>query len=221
MEGHAFTGTVTDTESWLFRDSLCLEEVVSLPIFSSGKSVEIASIGCSSGEEVYSLMAMLQVAERPFCIKGYDISQPHLKKAREGLYRNKLGVETTRATASPNLRRYYQQFDEEDDSSLFLVDKNGLRGFERRDIVMAPLTAPVDVILCRNVLFHYNGRDNEMRCALNNIDASLRYGGVLVLDTRSAELLNSTGYLQMLYDRGYTLIGGNPKLLMKQEIARA
>ncbi|MEY8203704.1 MAG: protein-glutamate O-methyltransferase CheR [Bermanella sp.] len=88
---------LTVQETRFFRDAAAFKYVASFIRerqlqFNKKNPLDIWSVGCSSGEEVYSLAMLSQEALKPFgkidtyMVTGTDISVPVLNKARLGLY---------------------------------------------------------------------------------------------------------------------------------------
>lgn len=135
------------------------------------------SVGCSSGEEAYS-MASLVLSEcsgkllRPI-VFATDIDMKKLAVARRGVY------PVTKCAPIPKeiLAKYFVQ----KDAGHFAVTEQ-LRNiivFGRHDILKDPVYSHMNLILCRNVLIYFNpDRQEEL---LRSFFWALRPGGYLVL----------------------------------------
>ena len=148
-------------------------------------NVQLWSVGCSTGEEVYSLALMLDdldVSELEqlgrsfyFGITGIDISFPALAQAREGIYHHrKLG-----SVSSSDVLKY---FDELPDGYYQL--KNNLRHrtcFVQgnvKELEWSPKQL-YDVIYCQNVLIYFQSVRREQ--IVEEFVKRLAPGGLLVL----------------------------------------
>ncbi len=188
--------TVNTTE--LFRDPSVwkfLRKKV-LPGLKTWSTINIWHAGCSTGQEVYSMLILLNEAglfDRARVI-ATDINSEVLKVARSGKYRyrfNKgylenfdlvVGRSRDKSTGAANVpySRYLDVDEERDIISIkpFLLEKPV---FKKHDLVAGEVSYPgkFDLIICRNVVIYFNhslqNRIFEMFC--NN----LHPGGILVI----------------------------------------
>lgn len=146
-----------------------------------GKPWEFWSVGCSSGEEPYSLAILaaeaLQGSESPehFAVTGTDISQGALSKAREGCYSARRLEQV-----SDELRERY--FLAQADGRFKVVPSLAARVCCARLNVLELAKAPMsgmDVIFCQNLLIYF--RRWRRRDILNRLAESLAPGGLLVV----------------------------------------
>ena len=146
-----------------------------------GKPWELWSVGCSSGEEPYSLAILaaeiLQGSEAPehFAVTGTDISPGALEKAREGCYSTRRLEQV-----SDELRERY--FVAQADGRFKVVPSLAARVCCARLNVLELATAPMsgmDVIFCQNLLIYF--RRWRRRDILNRLVESLAPGGLLVV----------------------------------------
>ncbi|ACJ75897.1 chemotaxis protein CheR [Thermosipho africanus Ob7] len=77
---------LTIGESYFFRDKEILEKLKN--ILKTKKFWKILSVGCSRGEEVYTLSFIAQELDINMEITGIDINKERIKQAREGKYKN-------------------------------------------------------------------------------------------------------------------------------------
>jgi chemotaxis methyl-accepting protein methylase len=140
------------------------------------------SVGCSSGEEAYTLAMVLHrhLPERKgsksyFGVTATDVSLPALAVGRTGLYpANKL---------EEIPQEYRQTYCEEMDSDSFRIveplrKRVGFASFNLLDAATAPMKR-LDLIFCQNVLIYFaRERRRELLAALANL---LKPGGLLVL----------------------------------------
>ncbi len=145
------------------------------------KPARLWSVGCSTGEETWSL-AMLAHAAWPHGnqILGTDISQQALKVAQSGRYAAR------QAEAIPvDLREPYVQwlpsasrFKQEWQVADSLRPSVQFQKFNLVEIAKAPFRE-LDVIFCQNVLIYF--RQFDRRDILDALAQRLTIGGVLVL----------------------------------------
>ena len=136
------------------------------------RGLRIWSVGCSSGEEPYSLAMLLEElhlqAER---IRATDISTAVLEKAAAGRY------EPQRLANIPEEfeHKYFTQ------EGRWYIVKDRLRRkvqFEQHDMLSDPYPQ-ADLIVCRNVLIYFSRVEQER--ILHQFAAALPPEGVLVL----------------------------------------
>jgi chemotaxis methyl-accepting protein methylase len=174
-----FADAVTNAETYFFRVRGQFEELIALLDELGARPLRVLSAGCSSGEEAYSLAAVLAAhARHGFEVVGTDISTPRLAEACRGRY----GERSFRDEgAVPGGGTIDDHFEQDGDAwtpraSLRarvtfqpgnLADPNGLR------------LGRFDVIFCRNVLIyaHAGGWPRFLR----SLAGALAPGGTLFL----------------------------------------
>ncbi len=193
---------ITTNETYFFREDYQLDALKYeiLPEVAEakrrGRHLTIWSAGCSTGEEVYSvIMILLEVGlfegwdVRVF---GNDISKRVLHVARKGLY----GRASFRQTDQKYVRRYFREVegkwqikDEVKTSASFgmvnLMDESQLA-----------IVGEVDVILCRNVLIYFDLASRKK--VVTNFYRKLVKGGYLLLG-HSESLLNLTTAFEIVH----------------------
>ncbi|WP_439887179.1 protein-glutamate O-methyltransferase [Pseudomonas sp. MBLB4123] len=139
------------------------------------------SVGCSSGEEPYSLAIsaaqVLRDSEWPehFGVTGTDISLNALSKAREGLY----GARKLEQLEDDLRRRYFAA---QADGRFKVIPSLAARVCCARLNVLELAKAPMsgmDVIFCQNLLIYF--RRWRRREILNRLAERLAPGGLLVV----------------------------------------
>ena len=142
---------------------------------------ELWSVGCSSGEEPYSLAIsaaqVLHDSEWPehFGVTGTDISLNALSKAREGLY----GARKLEQLEDDLRRRYFAA---QADGRFKVIPSLAARVCCARLNVLELAKAPMsgmDVIFCQNLLIYF--RRWRRREILNRLAERLAPGGLLVV----------------------------------------
>jgi chemotaxis protein methyltransferase CheR/type IV pilus assembly protein PilK len=147
-----------------------------------GASLDVWSVGCSTGEEAYSLAMMineqLNGGDRKlfYGITATDISLPTLAKARKGEYpaRRVLQVD-------PLLReKYFQPSGNEQTLAVapVLRERICFARLNVLDLSTAPMN-DMDLIFCQNMLIYF--RRWRKRQIVNRLAERLAPGGILVL----------------------------------------
>ena len=181
--------TVHETSFFRHDASMRLVEEVLLPeLLAEETSYHVWSVGCATGEEVYSLAMLTDAAlsgyqgKRSFGVMGTDISLPSLHHARTGVYLNRRMAGIREVFRN----RYCQAM-----SGNYFQIKADLRRrvcfsqLNLRDLANAPFAAQ-NLIYCQNLLIYY---DRERRLQIvNQLANFLCPGGVLILGP--GELLN-------------------------------
>ncbi len=146
-----------------------------------GKPVNIWSVGCSTGEEPYSLAILMEEllkelqVELFYGITATDISLPALSTARAGKY-------TDRRLSGLSERQLDTIFDKLDNKTWQVKQKYKDRICFARvnllDLQEAPIDR-VDVLFCQNVLIYFQKqRKHEI---VQELSESLESGGLMVL----------------------------------------
>ncbi|WP_255702720.1 CheR family methyltransferase [Antarcticibacterium sp. 1MA-6-2] len=169
-----------------FRDSrvwdILREEVIPDLIKNKkeGEILKIWDVGCSTGEEAYSLgMLLNEEIERQdkkveVKIFATDISQKHLDIGSQGIY-----SESIVADVAPHLMQKY-----------FCVKSKGYQVveqirrmviFSKHNVIKNPPFSNMEMVLCRNLLIYF--QPSIQRKALNVLHYGLKEEGVLVLGT--------------------------------------
>lgn len=149
---------------------------------ADGANLDVWSVGCSTGEEAYSLAMLINeqfsASERRFFygITATDISLPTLAKARRGEY-------AARRTqlVDPLLReRYFQPSESGQTVTVAPVLKERIC-FARLNVLdldKAPMNN-MDLIFCQNMLIYF--RRWRKRQIVNRLAERLAVGGMMVL----------------------------------------
>jgi two-component system CheB/CheR fusion protein len=193
--------TVTIHVTEFFRDQDVFDaitndimpELVERKLRSPSRTIRVWSAGCSTGEEAYSLailmMQYLRTHELDLATELYatDISKDAVAVGREGVYAEK---KVSRIPA--NLRRRY--FERDGEGYRVAAHVRRQVKFSIHDLFSEPPFSLLDVILCRNVLIHFDGgvRNN----VLVRFHKALGENGTLILGKSEAVM----GMALVLYD---------------------
>ncbi|MDD4857455.1 MAG: protein-glutamate O-methyltransferase CheR [Candidatus Krumholzibacteria bacterium] len=150
---------------------------------SPSRTIRFWSAGCSTGEETYSLAIItLQYLQKhdvdlDLEIYGTDISKEACTFARAGVY-----PERKIERIPVGLRQEY--FEPVEDGFIVAADVKRRVRFSVHDLFSAPPLSLLDIVMCRNVLIHFN---NAVRNdVLGRFHTSLEDSGILILGKSEA-----------------------------------
>lgn len=189
--------TVNTTE--LFRDPELWVHLYRevLPQFKKNKTITIWHAGCSSGQEVYSAMILLEelgLLERSR-ILATDINSKVIQHAQRGAYsislnpsnRNNFDV-VGRSLWPDSLDRFDRYFDWDTAADRMVVKEyyRKIPQFIRHDLVTdtSPFAYKVDLLFCRNVLIYFN--HSLQNKVVQLFHQQMHQGGCLVLGQHEA-----------------------------------
>lgn len=161
----------------IFRD--LLEEKLS----QGHKIVRVWSAGCSTGEEAYSIAIMLLklVNDNKFSIKvevfGTDISEESCRTARAGIYPAQR-IEDVPVTLR---RRFFTA--EGAEYKVAPVLRRCVK-FMTHDLFSEPPYSMLDLVVCRNVLIHFE--NTARHHVMKNFHSSLNNRGLILLGKSEA-----------------------------------
>ena len=169
--------TVHTTE--LFRDPDIWKKIKKdlLPTLSDKATIRIWHPGCSTGQEVYSMMMVLDELDllEKTHIYGSDINPDVIETARQGTYKyhfNKSYLENfdrvmleESVTPQVNNKKYWKKYFHIDETHDVIRMKEYLRSkplYKKLDLVKDPnlFLVKFDLIVCRNVIIYFN---NELQ----------------------------------------------------------
>jgi len=208
-----------------FRDPeafKALEERVIPRLFAdkpAGALIRVWSLGCSTGEEAYSLAILLQermeVLRQGFQVKVFatDIDGQAIATARAGVYPASIAADIT----PERLERF---FTVESDGCAYRINK-GIRDLlviSLQDVVKDLPFSKLDLISCRNLLI-YMGGDLQKK-VISLFHYALKPGGFLFLGTSETvgrehdDLFAELDRPLKLYRRKEDFLGGNLRRLV-------
>jgi len=164
--------------SWLFRDAEQLAAVEQLfdDLPPVDRPLEIWVPGCARGEDVYSLAMLAAARGRRVSILGSDINSDFLAEAARGVY----GAWSCRHVPS---RLAHHLVDADGGMRAMAAPLKRSVRFLRHNLLDAPPSperaSGWDVILCRNVLIYFHGR--EAAATVARIGKALHRDGWLFL----------------------------------------
>lgn len=183
IEWTTLVDRLTVHETHFFRHPPSFDLIANwLPGVTSPTALHAWSVGCSSGEEAYTLAMVLDrhIAAKTgtkvyFGVTATDVSLPALAVGRAGLYPQQKIEEIP-----PQYREHYC---EPVDGDSFRISETlrkrvGFAQFNLLDAARAPLKR-LDLIFCQNVLIYFaRDRRRELLATFANL---LKPGGLLVL----------------------------------------
>ena len=194
-----------------------LKEAV-LPVLlargAEGRRLRAWVVGCSTGEEAYSLAMIFKevVSELPAAaghsiqIFASDLSADAINAARRGCYPAKIAADMD----TVRLARFFSP-----QGDGYLIDKQ-LREmvlFAQHDVILDPPFTKLDLLSCRNLMIYFNA--SLQRRLMPLFSYSLRSGGALLLGGSetvgsSQELFTPMSHKSRLYWRNaYTVSAGS------------
>jgi type IV pilus assembly protein PilK len=140
------------------------------------------SVGCSSGEETYSLAMVMYrackggAAEATFSAVGTDINADSLERGRWALYKNIL----RRGVEKGDARVFFEPAgDGLHAVRSFIRERVTFAYHNMLEPVASPLLQDQDIICCQNVLIYLQGW--RRRAVVRQLVSSLKVGGALVV----------------------------------------
>jgi two-component system CheB/CheR fusion protein len=181
---------------------------------SPGASLRAWVVGCSTGEEAYSLaMAFAEVADPQARAEAWtlqifatDLSADAIAAARTGYFSARSAAEVT----PERLARFFQA---EGDGFLIRKEIRQMILFAQQDVILDPPFIRLDILCCRNLMIYFNAALQQRLLPLFHY--VLRPGGVLVLGGsetvgRSGSLFSPLDLKSRIYLRsGAVATGGN------------
>jgi len=184
--------TVNTTE--FFRDTEVWGELYTnhYPSLKKKNSINIWHAGCSSGQEVYSNLILLNELElfEKSSVVATDLNAQMLKVAKKGEYNKRQNLKYIKNFNTLLNREekghdiLFEKYFEEADSNNTVEVKPFLKkvpDFQRHDLVKGEIDSRVkfDVIFCRNVLIYFNSVLQTK--ILKQFHNKLTNGGMLIL----------------------------------------
>lgn len=178
------------TNTAFFRDGLVLEIFgnVILPDYSAERIIRVASVGCSTGEEAYSLLLKNWGRRIGIRIDGYDVSHGNIEAALTAEYKllvdSPVDLMKFEQLGLPCPEEAYILTDCEDiyHKHISFTPEVRMRiNFANHDILETRLPKTYDVVLLLNVLRHFPEKDREI--ILANLFDSVDDDGWLICES--------------------------------------
>ena len=172
------TSFFRDPEVWNDLKNQVLPDLVHSPVH--GGNLRAWVVGCSSGEEAYTLAMVFQELQ--------DI-QPSLQGLRMQIFATDLNAQainiarkawySAKALQGMERQRLERFFTPHLGGFVIRPATRGMVLFARHDVILDPPFTQLDVLACRNVLIYFNAALQHRLLPLFHF--SLRSGGVLIL----------------------------------------
>jgi len=148
--------------------------VRSIPAMQRGTPLRIWSAGCATGEEPYSLLAVLEKELGPYPVEvfGSDVNPEFISHARGGRYRSW----SLRGVDRQQVADWLDVHDEGATVAPALVERVG---FQEQNLVCDAFASRLHVVFCRNVLLYF--RPAAARAVLARMAHAVEPGGLLFL----------------------------------------
>ncbi|HSN16006.1 MAG TPA: CheR family methyltransferase, partial [Anaeromyxobacteraceae bacterium] len=192
--------TTNETYFWREPQQLRAFERELVPMLAASleaqRSLRVLSAGCASGEEAYTIAAILRDSGRfagwKVEVVGVDINRRVLEAARIGAYRD----HAFRASDSERMRRWFRFR-----AGRWIVDDELRRTvrFEAANLVepgSLDALGRFDAIFCRNVMIYFDLPARQR--VLRGLHRILRGGGFLLLG-HAESLLNVTADFELFH----------------------
>lgn len=212
--------TATNNETSFFRDRNVFDAIqnnIILDGLRNGKKhFSIWSAACSAGQEVYSLVFMLETMklshpQLTYSILGSDISSKILAQAIAGEYSQ---LEVQRGLSAGDLVKYLEKSSDTSGIPGRWRIKDSFRSnltFRQLNLLKPfPLIGPFDIVMCRNVLIYQDQEHRED--ILRRIHKLIVPGGAILLG--GAERITGMDELFKAEILGRAVVyhsGGRPK----------
>jgi two-component system CheB/CheR fusion protein len=177
------TGFFRDKEVFDSLSRIVLPRIVEGKLAEKSRNIRIWSAGCATGEETYSLAVLFtyllnqQGHALNLEVFGTDISEESCRIARKGVYpKQKL--------SDMPVRMKVRYFDVVEEGLQISPEIRRLVKFRVHDLFSAPPYSMLDLVVCRNVMIHFdhNARGN----IIMNFNNVLVDGGILILGKSEA-----------------------------------
>ncbi len=145
---------------------------------SADQSLRVWVVGCSTGEEAYSIAILMReaISEAKVNLKlqifASDVDADAVAVARDGLYPESIAADVS----AERLERFFSR---EERGWRVLPDLRAAVVFTVQDVLIDPPFSRIDLISCRNLMIYLTAEAQAKLIALFHF--SLRQGGVLVL----------------------------------------
>ena len=203
-----------DPEVWAHLSDNAIPELLGRK--ETGPELRVWCVGCSTGEEAYSLAMTLVEAmdrqSRDFELKIFatDVSQDAIARARRGEY--PLTIESN--VGERRLARFFSKHEGHYRVNQSIRDQVL---FAQHDVILDPPFTRIDLISCRNLLIYFDPQ--LQRSLLPLFHYSLRPGGLLLLG--NSESVGRLGHLFQplesrlrLFQRQDRPVGKGPHFLL-------
>ncbi|MEH7107201.1 CheR family methyltransferase [Bacillus sp. JJ1764] len=174
---------ITINETYFFREFNQLQEFQNLLRKTSGKTIQVWCVPCSTGEEAYSL-AMLAKEMEPLTgnrvrIMASDLNKKVLDQAKSGFYSKNSFSFRRFPENSKYLNKYFIEHEDGYEVKNEIKQMITFEAFNLADFYLYSKFGQLDFIFCRNVLIYF---DEDMKKSIvNQFYSTLKKDGYLFL----------------------------------------
>ncbi|MFO7550005.1 MAG: chemotaxis protein CheB [Haliea sp.] len=210
------TSFFRDPAVWEHLATVALPEL--LAAHSGDRRLRAWVVGCSTGEEAYSLAITFQeVIRQHRSFRDYslqifatDLSRDAIDTARRGRYPNAIEAEVS----AERLAHFFSAHNGSYQINSAIRD---MVLFAQQDVILDPPFTRLDLICCRNLLIYFDS--NLQRRVIPMFHYSLRRGGVLLLGTAETAGQDNRLFIPLesklrLYRRQDDVSSGRPDFLL-------
>jgi chemotaxis protein methyltransferase CheR len=181
--------------------------------------IRIFSAACSTGQEIYSTIIMLQellfdLSAYDILVTGVDISDKAVAQASSGIYSN---LEVSRGLSPDKLARFFTTVPQ----GYKIRDEYRFLASFRKGNLLASMPSPgkFDIVFCRNVGIYFT--EDDRRKLFRNMGALLRDDGALIIGSTESLTglcpeLEAKRYLRAVFYQKKTAVSGNAMALAHQ-----
>lgn len=170
-----FINFITINVSEFYRNPeqwLKLKNIILPYLLEKNKNLKVWSAACSSGDEPYTLVMVLNEFMPLSKIKiiATDIDEEILHKAQKGIYSRK----SISKLPDNYIKKYFKR-----DGDMFSINEDIKKcvKFQKHNLLADPYPDNCDLIVCRNVLIYFT---EEAKVEIyNKFNKSLKTGGIL------------------------------------------
>ncbi len=192
----AFVSALSTHTTSFFRESVHFDVLREVAL-QGGGTFKVWSAACSTGAEAYSMAMTLEEVRmatgRDYRILATDIAHDVLLEGIEGKISSSMAQQIPLRFRSRFWNRISDPTQEKDWSAAPAIRRNirwaRVNLVERRDY---PRVESFDAIFCRNVLIYFDAPTAAI--ILDNLTASLKPGGFLILGHAESGVMPSTGF---------------------------
>ena len=185
-----FVSEITVSATEMFRDPelwISLKREILPQIMRKGNPINIWIAGCSTGEEVYTLLILLKEADLLEQVKilATDLDSVSLETAEKGYYFNhtyeKNKSNYKEFEGETTLNSYFERFD-----LGYQMDRELLKNvvFKKSNLIDSETEGVFDIIFCRNVMIYFN--QNLQSKILRKMIGRMKVDSYLILGAKES-----------------------------------